>query len=71
MEAFDYVDFIVSGDGEEALYRIASEYQNYESIPHLMYRKGNEIIWNESDASIDLNSLPIPSYGPFYNELDS
>jgi len=71
MEAFDYVDFIISGDGEEALYRVASEYQNYESIPHLMYRKGNEIIWNESDASIDLNSLPIPSYGPFYNELDS
>ncbi len=71
LEAFNYVDFIVSGDGEDALYRLASEYQNYESIPRLMYRKGNEVIWNESDAIVDINSLPIPSYDSFYEELKS
>ena len=69
LEAFNYVDFIVSGDGEDALYRLASEYQNYESIPRLMHRKGNEVIWNESDAVVDINSLPIPSYDSFYEEL--
>jgi len=69
LEAFSYVDFIVSGDGEDALYHLASDYQNYESIPRLMYRKGNEVIWNESDAIVDINSLPIPSYDSFYEEL--
>jgi len=71
LEAFSYVDFIVSGDGEEALYRLASDYENYESIPRLMYGKGNEIIWNESDTIVDINSLSIPSYNSFYEELKS
>jgi len=44
LESFSYVDFVVSGDGEDALYRLASNYQNHESIPRLMYRKGNEVI---------------------------
>ena len=71
LEAFSYVDFIVSGDGEEALYRLATDYENYESIPRLMYGKGNEIIWNESDTIVDINSLSIPSYNSFYEELKS
>lgn len=71
LEAFDYIDFNVSGDGEEALYLLASDYENYESIPNLMYRKGKDVIWNKSDAVVDLNSLPIPSYNPFYQELAS
>lgn len=69
LETFNYVDFIVSGDGEESLYLLASSFQNYESVPHLMYRVGKEVIWNKSDAIVDLNSLPIPSYDPFYEEL--
>jgi len=69
LETFDYVDFIVSGDGEEALYLLASDYENYESIPNLMYRVGKEIISNEPNSVIDLNSLPIPSFDPFYEEL--
>lgn len=71
LEAFSYVDFIVSGDGEEALYRLASDYNNFESIPLLIYRKGNEIIWNESDAIVDINKLPVPTYDSFYEELKS
>jgi len=70
-ESFSYMDFIVSGDGEDALYHLASDYQNYESIPLLMYRKGKEVIWNESDAVVDINSLPVPSYDSFYEELKS
>ncbi|MCK4365733.1 MAG: RiPP maturation radical SAM C-methyltransferase, partial [Thermoplasmatales archaeon] len=71
LEAFDYVDFIVSGDAEDALFLLASDYQNYESIPHLIYRAGKEIIWNKSDDVVDLNSLPIPSFDSFYEELGS
>jgi ribosomal peptide maturation radical SAM protein 1 len=71
LESFGYIDFVVSGDGEDALYRLASDYQNYESIPRLMYRKGNEVIWNESDTVVDINTLPISSYDSFYEELNS
>ena len=69
LESFSYVDFVVSGDGEDALYRLASDYQNYKSIPGLMYIEGNEIIWNESDSFVDINNSPIPSYDSFYEEL--
>jgi len=69
LKAFPYIDFIVSGDGEDALYRLASEYSHYQSIPGLIYRSGNEIIWNKSDSMIDLNNLPIPTYEQFYNDL--
>lgn len=71
LEAFDFVDFIVSGDGEESLYRLASDYQNYESVGGLIYRKGKDVIWNESDNNINLNDLSIPSYDNFFNELNS
>ena len=71
LESFDYVDFIVSGDGEDALYLLASDYDNYKSIPNLMYKKGNEVIWNKSCETVDLNNISIPSYDPFYEELAS
>jgi len=71
LESFSYVDFVVSGDGEDALYRLASDYQNYKSIPGLMYIEGNEIIWNESDSFVDINNSPVPSYDSFYEELKS
>ncbi|HEC95367.1 MAG TPA: RiPP maturation radical SAM protein 1, partial [Thermoplasmatales archaeon] len=70
LKAFEYVDFIVSGEGEEALYQLAkaSEHE-YTSVPRLQYRKGKEIRWNHTDTVVDLNQLPIPSYDPFYAEL--
>jgi len=69
LESFDYVDFIVSGDGEDSLYLLASDYQNYKSIPHLIYRNGKKAVWNKSDDIINLDDLPILSYDPFYEEL--
>lgn len=71
LESFGYIDFVVSGDGEEALYLLVSDYQNHENILGLMYRRGNEVIWNESDAVVDINSLPIPLFDSFYEELKS
>jgi ribosomal peptide maturation radical SAM protein 1 len=71
LRAFKYVDFIVSGDGEDALFLLASDYENYKSIPRLMYRTGDEVVWNKSDVVIDLNTVPIPSYDQFYQDLAS
>jgi ribosomal peptide maturation radical SAM protein 1 len=69
LRAFEYVDCIVSGEGEEALVRLACEPENYESIPRLIYRAGDEIVQNRPDACVNLNSAPLPSYDQFYREL--
>jgi ribosomal peptide maturation radical SAM protein 1 len=71
LEAFEYVDFIISGEGEEPLYRLASDFQNHKFIQNLIYRTGEEIIWNKSDYFIDLNNIPFLSFSSFYSELES
>ncbi len=71
LRAFDYVDCIVSGDGEDALFRLASNPETNTSIPRLIYRKGTQVLWNKSDTVVDLNTLPVPSYDQFYQELTS
>jgi ribosomal peptide maturation radical SAM protein 1 len=71
LRAFDYIDFVVSGDGEDALFLLASDYENYKSIPRLMYRMGDEVLWNKSDVVVDLDNVPIPSYDQFFQDLAS
>jgi ribosomal peptide maturation radical SAM protein 1 len=71
LQAFDYIDFIVSGDGEHALFLLASAYEKHSSIPRLMYRHKDKVLWNKSDAVVDLNTVPIPSYDQFYQQLAS
>jgi len=70
LRAFDCIDFAISGDCEEAFYRLATDYQNYDSIPHLIYRVGDDVIWNQPDKYIDLNTLPMPDFDSFYEELN-
>ena len=69
LRAFDLIDFVISGDCEEAFYRLALNYQDYDSIPHLIYRIENEVIWNQPDTYVNLNKLPIPDFDSFYKEL--
>jgi len=71
LEVFDYVDFIVSGDGEDSLYLLASDFQNYKSVPRLIYKEGNEVIFNKTDTVVDINSSPLPSFDSFFEELNS
>jgi len=67
LRAFDYIDYCVSGDGEEALVQLTSN-QDLTSIPGFTYRNDHEIHQNPPSA-IDLATQPIPSYDPFFNEL--
>lgn len=71
LKAFDYIDCIVSGDGEDALLSLASNPESYNTTPGLIYRNKDKVLWNKSDAVVDLNTLPIPSYDQFYQELMS
>jgi len=69
LSVFDYFDFIVSGEGEEALFQLCHDYNNHETIPGLIYRKGYDIVWNKPTGVIDLNNQTMPNYDPFFNEL--
>ena len=69
LESFEYIDFIVSGEGEEALYQLAFDSGNYESVPNLIYKKENTVFFNENKNYLDMNFLPTPCYGSFYQEL--
>ncbi|HEC89525.1 MAG TPA: RiPP maturation radical SAM protein 1, partial [Thermoplasmatales archaeon] len=71
LKIFPYVDFVVSGEGEEALYRLSIQSANYDQIPNLIYRKDGEIVFNNTTSQMNLNLLPIPLYDDFYKELNS
>ena len=69
LETFDYIDLIVSGEGENALELLATSSEKQENIPNLIYRKDNEVFFNKSDKIVDLNSQPTPNFDSFFNEL--
>jgi radical SAM superfamily enzyme YgiQ (UPF0313 family) len=51
------VDFVISGDGEDAFRRLVMK-EPLESIPNLHFRKAEGIVSNPS-KSIDINCLPL------------
>ena len=51
------IDYVVIGDGEEALLALVEEKQ-LKSIPNLAYRRDNKIIFNPN-KNVNLNSIPI------------
>ncbi len=60
LEKHEFVDCIVTGDGEIALSKILQG-EKYENIPNLVYRKGNRIIRNK-EIKTDINTIPFPDY---------
>lgn len=68
LKTFDYIDFIVSGDGEESLYQLAIN-ENPKQVENLSYRDKKEIISNNTCFSIDINNLPVVDFDSFYKEL--
>jgi len=69
LESFDFVDFIVSGDGEDALYSLANDFDSYELIPNLIYRSDDKVRFNNSDYNVDINNSSVLSYDPFFDLL--
>jgi len=70
LSIFDYVDFIVSGEGEEALFLLTTDFENYRNIPGLIYREKKDAIWNKNLDFIDMNNLPYPSFQSYFNEFN-
>lgn len=70
LQAFEFIDFIITGNGEEPLFQLASNFDNYESIPGLIYRKDSKVFFNDPNKSFNFNDSPILSYDTFFQELD-
>jgi len=69
LKTFDWIDFIISGEGEESLYLLVTKKEDYSSIPGLIYRKNNDIIWNRNDNYIDINNLPYPDFQSYFQDI--
>ncbi len=70
LENFSYVDYIVSGEGEKALCFLASTVDDYQQIPGLIFRNDDEIVWNKNDNYLDMNMLPYPDFGSYFEQLN-
>jgi len=67
---FPFVDYIISGDGEEPLFLLSSGAER-KKIPGLIYRQNKKIVFNENDKIIDLNTLPLPDFSSYYYSLEN
>ncbi len=66
MNKFPYVDYIIRGEGEKPLHELLIKWGkgSLEGIAGLTFRKNNEVIHNEQEASvIDMNELVYPYCG--------
>jgi ribosomal peptide maturation radical SAM protein 1 len=68
LKAFNYIDFIISSDGEEPIFLLASN-EKQKNIPGLIYREDDQIKLNENNEVIDLNNLPFLDFTSFYQDL--
>ncbi len=69
LEFFDYIDFIVSGDGEEALFSLSKNLDKLYSIPNLIYRDNGFIKMSDVFSEIDINTIPILDFDSFFKDL--
>lgn len=65
MEKYDYIDFVIYGEGEETFREFVevnlNEVKDYEGIEGLVYRDGKEIVINKERPLIrNLDKIPSP-----------
>lgn len=66
-ESLDYADFVIRGEGEEALVELVQHLSQGDipySLPNLAYRKDGQTVINEVRPLIDnLDTIPYPALG--------
>lgn len=55
--AHDAIDYIIVGEGEIPFEEFVNQYPSVENVSNLMYKKGNEIIFNKKNVSFDITTL--------------
>jgi len=71
IDAFPWIDYVVSGEGEEALVQFINDPTSIGTIPNLIYRKDDTIIKNNTAEYIDLNTLPYPDFTSYFQLLNT
>lgn len=69
IQTFDYIDFIISGEGEESLTKLAKNTDAYNEIPGLISKQQSKGVMHKPPSFIDINSLPFPDYTSFYQQV--
>jgi len=70
LENFKWIDFVVSGEGEEALYKLCIN-ENLDSVPNLYYKENNKISKSKNSSFIDMNNLSYPDFTSYYQMLST
>lgn len=69
IEEFEYIDFIISGEGEESLTKLAKNTSEQVEIPGLITKEQSRGKMQRQPSCINLNTLPFPDYSAYYNQL--
>jgi hypothetical protein len=68
MNTFDFIDFIVVKEGEEALSRLTKALEgreDFHDVPNLIWREGETIMVNKERMITNLDDLPTPDFSDF------
>ncbi|GAB4288620.1 MAG: radical SAM protein [Myxococcota bacterium] len=58
-------DFVIRGEGEKAMVKLCRAIEagaSFESVGSLTWRKGDEVVVNELEPPLEMNSLPFPAW---------
>jgi ribosomal peptide maturation radical SAM protein 1 len=74
MATFPEVDYAIAGEGEAALAalcRCVAIGGEPRTVPSLIWREGTEVRVNGLAQPMDMESLPVPDYGEFFERLET
>ncbi len=69
---FDQIDYVINGEGEEALLQLARCLDNKSAPPSsssTILGKGKDHKYDCAKGIADLNNLPVPDYQPYFREM--
>lgn len=73
LNSFSQIDYVISGEGEEALQQLCHFLQSSSKIkplaPQILGRDTKGQIKSSCSGIADLNGLPIPDFSPYFQEM--
>lgn len=72
LEAYPYLDFAISGDGEHGLVqfiRALSGQQPFAEVSGLAFRSDDHVVANPGRPTENLDALPVPDYTEYFLQL--
>jgi ribosomal peptide maturation radical SAM protein 1 len=73
MEHFPFVDWVISGDGDESFPRTIKRWfrgETLDGIEGLVYRKNSKVIGQGTSKVMDLDKLPYPNFADYFQAIE-